>query len=172
MQSWEIRPFDGVGPLNFGTPRSRVREALGSRFHTFRKSAKSQSETDAYGDLGLHLYYDAADQLKFIETFPSCALRWGNLWLFRADLRTTIGEMQASGQPAITDPSGCYFEGLGVAIYSPYDGRIESVGVFRRDEWEHYLELAREIAEKRRLRAERRKALGAPKNPFQSDEQT
>ena len=53
--------------------RSSACEILGSDFTTFRKSHRSESETDAYDKLGLYLYYDAKDELNFIETFPSCA---------------------------------------------------------------------------------------------------
>ena len=78
MESWAIRPFDAVGPLTFGMPRASVREMLGGAFRTFRKSRSSESETDAYDGPGLHLYYDAKDELKFIERTPPCALIWGS----------------------------------------------------------------------------------------------
>jgi DNA-directed RNA polymerase subunit N (RpoN/RPB10) len=172
MDSWQIRPFDGVGPLKFGMSRSSIRGTLGGKFRTFRKTRRSESETEAYDELGLHFYYDAKDELNFIEAFPQCGeLSWNQVRFFHGDLQTVVEKMREAGQSEISDSSGRYFEGLGISLYAPYAGRIESVGAFRRDKWEEYLQLLREREEKNRLRAERGKTSGFPKNPFQSNEE-
>ena len=64
----EIVPFTSVRALTFGESRKTSRARLGSSFSTFEKVVGGD-ETDAFDDLGLHLYYSEADRLEFVEAF-------------------------------------------------------------------------------------------------------
>lgn len=64
-----IRPNEGVGALNFGMLRSRVRQLLGSNFEEFRKTPESDNTADDFLDFSLHAHYDCENKLKSIDFF-------------------------------------------------------------------------------------------------------
>ena len=53
-----IYPYHGVGLIRFGMMREDVRGLLGKPSATFYKGLSTESSTDAYDDLGLHVYYN------------------------------------------------------------------------------------------------------------------
>jgi hypothetical protein len=170
MEMWEIRPFDGCGPVKFGMSRSEVRALLGSHFSTFKKGAEAFNLTDSYDSIGLHLYYDGKGELDFVEAFSPCAPCFNEIHFIGNNPQRILAQMRALGHEAIAITAVFCFERLGISIYVPSSEavKIESVGLFRRDKFASYLTSVKAIAEKERLRAERRKATGPPKNPFRS----
>src|SRR5262245_58298124 len=67
-KAMEIIPFQSIGTLSFGDSRKVARAKLASTFSTFQKG-DGPTETDAFDDLGLHLYYDEEGRLEFVEAF-------------------------------------------------------------------------------------------------------
>src|SRR5262245_7451219 len=63
-----ILPFKSIGGLHFGERRVDLRQRLGERFTSFKKDV-GENETDAYDELGVHLYFDDDDSLEYVETF-------------------------------------------------------------------------------------------------------
>jgi hypothetical protein len=171
MKTWEIVPFTSVGPVRFGMSRSGARHLLGEHFSTFRKTPQSQSETDAYDSLGLHLHYDCEERLIFAEAFAQCGVTLEGVSFMSRPLAEAIQEMASIGQSAIYDGSSCYcFEKIGVILCVTYsENTIESIGVSARDHFKDYMTLWKELEEKRRLREERRKSRPPVKNPFLSE---
>lgn len=168
MNLWEIVPYVSFGPLQFGISRSSARGLLGADFRAYKKSRTSVTETDGYHSLGVHLYYDANDLLKFVEAFMPCVPTYQNVSILPGENPQQVLENLASiGQSPRIILDGFGFDDLGAAFFAGDDKRIESSLVFRRDEYEKTLEKWQQLAEKQRLREERRKSKGPIHNPFQ-----
>ncbi len=158
MSEWRITPFHGLGPLTFGMAREQARSELGGNFRTFRKTPKAVTDTDAYTALNLHLYYDENYQLNFVEVIsgaPFC-LRLESVNLFSGSYEEVGKSIEALGHSVVWDPDGPFFPDLGISFYAPHGPKLEAVGLFDRKQFDNYLKLVREIAERRRMRQERR----------------
>jgi hypothetical protein len=59
----------GIGPVMIGLPMADLRGILGEPTRQFRKYPGSPKLTDAYEALGVHVYYDDADCVDFVESF-------------------------------------------------------------------------------------------------------
>lgn len=162
MFDFEINPFRGVGPLLFGMSRVDARGQLGHDYTTFRKTPDSPNTTDAFGTLGIHLYFDEDDHLDFVEFIVSRSqsIRYAGISLADNSIDELIKRLQGLGHSAVREPDGCYFVTLGIAVYSEGGERIQSIGVYGKFRFDSFLKLSSEIAERRRLRAERRKNAG------------
>ena len=64
---WVIRSYDGVGPVRLGMGFTAVRFALRSRVETFMKTPDSERPTDAFDELGVHVYYDRDGDCEAVE---------------------------------------------------------------------------------------------------------
>ena len=62
-----------IGPLSQGMTRKRVRSVLGGDFVEFRKTEFSKNTTDAYDEIGVHVYYASNELVKGVELFPASA---------------------------------------------------------------------------------------------------
>ena len=62
-----------IGPLSQGMTRKTVRSVLGGNFIEFRKTEFSENTTDAYNEIGVHVYYASDDLIKGLELFPASA---------------------------------------------------------------------------------------------------
>ena len=59
----------GIGPAMIGMSIADVRGTMGEPTKQFRKAPNSKTLTDAYDQLGMHVYYDIADCVEFVEAF-------------------------------------------------------------------------------------------------------
>jgi hypothetical protein len=71
---FEIRPLQGVGPLDFGMPRDEVRRRLNSPFEEFMKTPDSVLPTDDFQQLNIHVYYEGDFVLYGVEFWPGSSL--------------------------------------------------------------------------------------------------
>lgn len=129
MNLQDVVPFQGLGDLRLGTARSEVQKALGNPSASFKKTPDAPGETDAYDDLGLHLYYDADDLLYYIEANPPSDPRYSGIPLLRVPLEETLEQLGDMGQHGQYQDEGYDFPSLGIALYVP-DDVVESVSIF------------------------------------------
>jgi hypothetical protein len=137
--------------------RSDVRALLGSDFESFIKAPiiGDTIPTDAYATLGLHLYYDAIDELEFIETFRPCPIHYNHIRFFtdhnsgrlvlhrmipsasqgisqlNPHLQELLTRLAEQGHVARYQDEGYYFDDVGFVLYVPNDS-IEAVSIYRR----------------------------------------
>lgn len=57
MMSFELLGFGDLGSVHIGMTRDQSRAALGRGFEEFFKISDSTVPTDAYDDLGVHVYF-------------------------------------------------------------------------------------------------------------------
>jgi hypothetical protein len=108
-----------------------VRSYLGSEFTSFKKTPFSESETDAFDGLGLHLYYDANDKLEFIEAFSPCQIVFQGVELIGESTLSVVDQLSAQGLSARLDESTYFYDDHGIVIMDD-GGLIEGVSLFAR----------------------------------------
>ena len=122
----EIIPFTSVGILTFGDSRPVSREKLSSKFSTFEKCLGVKNETDAFDDLGLHLYYSDAGHLEFVEAFDPAEVVFRGTGFLGRDLDSVVSDMESLGFRPTEGDVGAQFETAGITIYAPM-GIVEAV---------------------------------------------
>ncbi|WP_458648202.1 hypothetical protein [Sivoneniella epilithica] len=63
----EIEPYQGIAGVQFGMSCEQVRHALNSSVRAFKKTAIDELNTDAFDELGMHVYYKQPDGCEAIE---------------------------------------------------------------------------------------------------------
>ena len=127
----DVKPFLGVGKVRFGETRQETRQTLGSQFSSFRKSPGA-NETDAFDELGLHVYYDSEDRVNFVEAFEPAPIRYEGILLLGRSLQSVDEDMRTLGCCPRPFDLGLDYETAGLSLFAPND-TIEGVGVFSRD---------------------------------------
>ncbi len=61
-----IGPYIGINNIKFGMKRAEVRKALNLMPREFFKISDSDVPTDAYDEIGIHVYYDKSDICEVI----------------------------------------------------------------------------------------------------------
>jgi hypothetical protein len=141
---WGIAPYVGVGPLKFGMSRARARSQFEGVPMTFRQGPYAIGETDAYGDLGLHLYYDSEDLLRCIMAFESGPIHFKNVVLLNRPLQEILDALATLGLTSRYDDEGYWLDEAGFVLHAP-DGVIKAVTVYRRGYYEEEVALALKV---------------------------
>ncbi len=128
--SMEIIPFKSIGKLSFGDSRDVARAKLASTFSSFEKVTGAMA-TDAFDDLGLHLYYDEQGRLEFVEAFEPAAVDFRGISFLTRDLSGVVKAMKALGFAATETDVGIAFERAGIALTAP-SGVVEGIAAHRR----------------------------------------
>lgn len=127
-----VVPYVGLGDLRFGSTRATVDALLGGQKTSFHKDLMEPTLTDAYDELRFHLYYDEADQLEFIESFPPANPRSTSIRLLSEPLPVVLQRLADLGYTTSYSDEGYDFIDLGLGLYVPDEERIEAVSLFRR----------------------------------------
>lgn len=144
FNNWEIIPYFGVGPLQFGLSRSQARSFVEAIPLTFRQGPFAISDTDAYEELGLHLYYDSEDRLTCIMAFGTGPIHYKNLVLLNSCLQDIVENLGRLGVTSRYDDGGYWFHDAGFVLYAPRS-IVEAVTVFRSGYYEEQIELASNV---------------------------
>lgn len=120
----EIEPYQGIAGVKFGMSRGQVRHALNSSVQAFKKLPTDELDTDAFDDLGMHVYYKNPDVCEAIELFtPANPTIQGQVLMGKP-----FGEMREwflSVDPQIEiDDTGLTSFQLGIGLYVPFASQI------------------------------------------------
>ena len=136
---FEIRPFDGVGPIRLGMSRQELRRLLGGEVEAFRKTQDSPTLSDYFNDYMAVAFYTPNDLLDAFE-FSQGNVEWQGIQLMGRIGGEVLREMQQYSKQIEID-AGVIFHDLGIALYVPSWGTrpdedeeniVESVLVFSR----------------------------------------
>lgn len=72
---FDLRPLQGIGPIDFGMPRDEVRRILNCPHEAFMKTPESVQPTDDFRSLNIHVYYDKDLRCQGVELWPGADLR-------------------------------------------------------------------------------------------------
>jgi hypothetical protein len=135
---FDIRSYEGVGPIRFGMTPSKVRAALGMEFENFRRGGPETYPCDYYKGLQCFVYYDdkhgLVDAVEFAEPAQPTLNGLNLLGLPFADMITRIRELDAD---VAVENDGFTSLHLGVGGYAPNQDEpelpSETIIVFVRD---------------------------------------
>src|SRR5262245_38903685 len=127
---WEIRPFEGVGPVLFGMTRQEVQAALGRNPRAFRKVPSEKQLTDVYDTIGLYAYFDDDDRLEYVELTDLRVLSLYGESLFGPLMKAVENRMRAFDVDVVPNDEGFDCFGIGISVYAP-SAQIECIGVGR-----------------------------------------
>jgi hypothetical protein len=121
LTQYTIYPYEGVGPIRFGMTPAQVHEKLGEPDDTFMKGAESPDfPTDAYDDLGFHVFYGESGRCRFVEFFENGSA--SPTFQGQALIGRPFGELKSWLQSLKTDvqhyDSGLIFLKFGISLYS------------------------------------------------------
>lgn len=115
-----IYPYQGVGQIRFGMTREEVRSLLGEPSAIFYKGLNTKSPTDAYDNIGVHIYYHyPSGYCEALEFFEPAQLLLTEKSLFELSF-TNLREWLSSQDAELEiDDEGltCFKYGLG--LYAP-----------------------------------------------------
>lgn len=106
--SFIVIPKTSVGPVVFGQNREQVRVAAKSPVTPFWKTPESTVQTDAFDELGFHVYYDENDRCVAVEMweesdpvlddvhFFSMTPKMASSWLSQMDPNMTSDSVSAT----------------------------------------------------------------------------
>lgn len=120
-EPWELRPFEGAGPLRFGMSRDQVIELLGQ---PGRVLDREPILVEVNGDV--QPGYDHDGRLNALHT-AGTALTWRGIGLTDRPASEVERDLTAAGVPSEADTSGPAVPSLGIELYAPWPGRVQGV---------------------------------------------
>ena len=135
---FDIKPYTGVGPIEFGMTRVDVRRQLNAPVDAFRKTATSTTLTDAFDTLGLHVYYDLEDRCEAVEFYGPLTLpTFRGRKLLTQPFADTKVWLQSFDSEIRFESGTLISYAFGFGLYAPsalHDSRslVEAVIVFKR----------------------------------------
>lgn len=134
MTDWELRPYEGVGPLSFGMTRDEVGQLQLGKSRVVRKTMGPLVEQFPEQGVVVH-YTGASDETVGLVEFSGPEYpTWEGLPFGKGRVADTEALM-ASGATAATDDFGSvWFDDVGVALYSEGEDTY-AVSVFSRGEY-------------------------------------
>jgi len=125
--NFELLGFGDLGSIHVGTTRDQARAILGGGFEEFFKSADSTVPTDAYDDLGVHVYYDEKYSVIGVEFLRWSDFSWRGQRFSGADVLEVQQFLIAQGEALDFNNSGFYVNELGLRVYAPDIGEEDAV---------------------------------------------
>lgn len=116
-----------LGPIRAGMTRDDSRSALESPFDEFLKSPDSAIPTDAYDDLGLHVYFDNALKVAGVEFLKWAQLSWRGQRLAGEEVLVVQQFLTEQGEFLVFDNSGFDVARLGLRFYAPEIGEEDAI---------------------------------------------
>ncbi len=121
--TYDIKPFESVGTIEFGATRKETRSKLGE-FKEFKKTRFSKNTTDDFGCF--HVFYDESDRVVAIEFFRLAEVSYKEKNLFGLDRTALISLFNDPSESE--EPNAIIFDSYGVEI-SFEDNEVDSVFV-------------------------------------------
>lgn len=132
--TWKITPYESVGPVQLGQRRNEIRRQLGPGFTSFAKDV-GETETDAYDELGIHLYYDDEDRLELVEAFEPASVSLKGIALLCREFEQVEHDLARQGYKGKPTDVGYRYNDAGIAL-TLQGSTIEGVAVFQKGYYE------------------------------------
>ena len=126
----EIVPFESVGELRFGDTRDLARRKLASPFTGFHKDV-GEEPTDSFDGLGLHIYYDKAGLIEFVEAFTPAEITCCGVRFLGRFVDEIAADMRRLGHELQEGDVGPDFPTAGIALTASIDETVDGVAAHR-----------------------------------------
>ncbi len=115
-----IYPYQGVGQIRFGMTRKEVQSLLGEPSATFYKGLNTESPTDAYDHVGVHVYYDyPSGYCEALEFFEPAQLLLTEKPLFKLPFAYLKEWLSSQDSELKIDDEGLTCFKYGIGLYAP-----------------------------------------------------
>jgi len=130
---FEIRPYKGFGPIDFGMSREQVEEKLGPPDKPFADEERNR-ERFFYDRFGFRVDFDESGFCWFIESWPPCEPILDGLKL-AGRFDDILAKLQQLGHETAGAIDSGDFLDIGVALWREDDERegIDSISAMTRD---------------------------------------
>jgi hypothetical protein len=115
----EILPYRGVGRLRFGMTVEQVRRIVPATARPFIKGPGSHHPTDAFDDLGLHVFYRESGKCEAIELAAPARPTLKEKALVAIPFSAVKQFLSGLDSQLEIDESGLTSYSLGLAVYCP-----------------------------------------------------
>ena len=127
-----IKPFVGLGILEFGTKRQNVRLFLNSDYQSFARISNGRPNIDSFDSLGLQLHYDEKDYLDGIEAFLPANPSFEEIYFLGKSCDQVLKELYSKGYQGKANDEGFDFMEIGVGIWAP-ENKVEAVLIVQKE---------------------------------------
>ncbi len=136
---FKIIPYIGVGEIEFGMSRNRVREFFNNVYIEFIKSTSSENTTDDF--LDLHVYYNKVNECEAVEIFEVSSVAYGDIDNFGISYTRVKKVFERLDNTLDINEVGFTSYKFGIGVYAPYaedepNEPVESVIVFSKSYYE------------------------------------
>lgn len=132
-EPWELRPFDGIGPVRLGMPRDQVIELLGPPDMVIGREPLLE---ESYHRPGVQIAFDGDLRVAAITALPDRPVRW-HLGLTGRSTDELTADLARDGHHARLEKltESLLVHDLGLILFAPEEngGIVEAVTVTRRD---------------------------------------
>ena len=130
-----IKTYEGVGDIKFGDSVETVRKILNSRYKSFKKTPMSEFPTDAFEDLGMHIYYKKSGLCEAIEMFEPANPSINHYEIIGEKFNEVMNWISQQDKKIDIDENGLTSFKLGIGIYAPgheedENAKVEAVIAF------------------------------------------
>ena len=137
--AFDLRPLQGVGPIDFGMARDDVRRMLNAPYEEFMKTPDATIPTDDVPTLNIHVYYDDQLRCKGVELWPGADLRVDGHEVLRRPWHEVEAWLTQVAPGFKRKDSLIVADSIGLSLYVPDiddepDALVESAYAFAR--WE------------------------------------
>jgi|SRR5580658_8355057 hypothetical protein len=134
----EIEPYVGIGPIKFGMTIDEVRNLINQKPKSFLKGPASTIPTDAFNDLGLHVYYKKPRTCNAVELFLPANPIFQGRDLIQRPFNELLSWLQTLDDTIKRDQCGLASFKFGIGFYAPEvkerdDAPVEGVIVLEKD---------------------------------------
>ena len=129
MYKMDFLPYNGAGHIKLCLEREEIRKTLGA-FKEFKKTKFSKNTTDDFSFC--HVYYSAQNKIDAVEFFNETEFLFKGKNLFSlpfSELKTFLKSNSIDFQE---DDSGLRSDDIGLSVYSPDKGKIETLLIYKR----------------------------------------
>ena len=120
IKQFDLTPRQGIGPIQRGMSRDRVRSLMGCTHEEFFKSPFAAFPTDSFDDV-IHVYYDHDEQVVGVELFSPSQVSYKDLDLLSASISEIKKHMVRWGFAVEPVEAGYEIPALGVVLYAAED---------------------------------------------------
>jgi hypothetical protein len=131
MDAFEIRPYQGAGPINLGMTAREVERVLGSAV----KSARSRSGTLEEYRKGVKVSYSSEGRVNNIDIIPPARALYKGIDLLAVE--DPVSQLVPDDPEPLAELGIVLFLGLGLALNAPgSDPSEKGISVFQKGSWD------------------------------------
>lgn len=127
---WKLENGELVGPINFDTELSSVKDLIGEPSDQFKRTPDSDDVVYAYDDNGIHLSIDSDGKTSQLIVFPDNEVFIGSTQLLGKPVDSIYSELNAVGVAVEREDAGLWCE-KEKAFLVEVEGLVDGVEIYR-----------------------------------------